>query len=115
VLTPSANANELGAYLAATASGSTNVSSTITGLVNGTTYAVAVAARDNYDNVGPLSAISSTSCNSPAPVDDFWTKYRQAGGAAGGNCQASGVPASAGTFGAALAVALGLVVARRRK
>jgi hypothetical protein len=56
-------------------------------LENGTTYAVAVAATDAFDNVGPLS---TPLCNYPEETNDFWTDYKKAGGNAGGGCNTSG-------------------------
>ncbi|MCL2778918.1 MAG: hypothetical protein FWD73_13035 [Polyangiaceae bacterium] len=50
-------------------------------LVNGTNYAVAVAATDAFDNVGPLSAVQ---CEVPEVTTDFWEDYKDAGGGAGG-------------------------------
>jgi hypothetical protein len=119
VLSSGTPAADLGAYLAATASGSTSVSATLTGLKNGTTYNVAVAAKDSYDNTGPLSALSSSTCGTPAPIDDFWKKYHEAGGTAGGDCAVMAPGASVAdpwvSYGAAGAlVVLGAALARRR-
>jgi hypothetical protein len=50
-------------------------------LLNGTTYAVAVAAVDTAGNSGPLSAVA---CGTPQEVDDFFELYRRAGGKGGG-------------------------------
>jgi hypothetical protein len=50
-------------------------------LVNGTTYAVAVAATDDFNNVGPLSDVQ---CEWPEVTTDFWEDYKDAGGGAGG-------------------------------
>lgn len=58
-------------------------------LLNGTTYAVAVAATDSYGNLGELS---SPICQFPEPTTDFWKDYRGGGGDAGGGfCSTSGV------------------------
>lgn len=57
-----------------------------TGLTNGQLWAVAVAAVDTLDNVGPLSELA---CAVPEGVTDFFEQYRNAGGQAGGgfcNC-----------------------------
>jgi hypothetical protein len=96
---------------AATA-GKTDTSATVTGLANGGTYAVAVATRDSYDNVGPLSA---PACASPAPIIDFWSRYKGAGGQAGGFCalEAPGSPARAGLMAFGLAFAGALFIRRR--
>jgi hypothetical protein len=56
-------------------------------LENGTYYAVAVAATDAFDNVGPLSA---PLCNFPEETNDFWADYKKAGGHAGGGCNTTG-------------------------
>ena len=65
-------------------------------LVNGTRYAVAVAATDAFGNVGPLSPVI---CEVPAPTTDFWESYKNAGGAAGGGfCTTSGPGLPAGSL-----------------
>ena len=51
------------------------------GLTNGQNYAVAIAATDQYGNVGPLSGIQ---CEVPEETTDFWSQYKDAGGLAGG-------------------------------
>jgi hypothetical protein len=82
-------------------------------LVNGTRYAVAVAATDAFGNVGPLSP---TVCEVPAETTDFWDGYKAAGGKAGGGCATSGdeeLPiGSLGIFG--VVAALGASSVRRR-
>jgi len=105
-------------YLVATGSVGVTVSDkntgtyTIKGLRNGTTYNAVVAAVDGSGNVGPPSV---EVCDYPAPVNDFWNIYRQAGGQAGGGCalERAGEPASA-AMGVALA-GLTSVLARRRR
>ena len=83
-----------------------------TGLVNGVTYAVAVAATDTLGNVGPLSKVA---CGSPQPVDDFFELYRRAGGKGGGGfCAIGAEPSSAGLALAGLALGAWLVRRRRR-
>ncbi len=82
---------------------------TIQSLINGSAYAVAVDAYDQFGNTGP---ISSTTCGSPAPVDDFWTVYNQQGGKAGGCALATGAGGAGG--GLMLGVAL-MIWIRRRK
>ena len=95
--------------------GSTSETSTngeATGLVNGQTYAVAVASVDNYGNVGVLSSIA---CGTPEPVTGFFEAYRDAGGQAGGGycaMNAGKSRLSAALVGLAL---LGLVFRRRRQ
>jgi Fibronectin type III domain len=87
---------------------------TITGLKNGTTYNVVVAAVDGSGNVGPPSA---EVCDYPAPVNDFWNLYRNAGGRAGGGLcalEAVGEPVQAAA-GVAMFVGTGLLAARRRR
>jgi hypothetical protein len=77
-----------GKYLCGTATGLTSTSGKVTGLLNGVTYSIGVAAVDSVGNTGPLSLIV---CNAPQPIDDFYKLYREAGGRAGGGyCQASG-------------------------
>jgi hypothetical protein len=64
--------------------GSASVSATsanATGLVNGVSYHVGVAATDTYENIGKVSTLS---CEVPQPVDGFFKEYRAAGGKGGG-------------------------------
>ncbi len=65
-------------------------------LVNGTRYAVAVAATDRFGNVGELSAVV---CEVPEETTDFWDEYRAAGGHAGDGCTVGG-DASVGSVAA---------------
>jgi hypothetical protein len=85
----------------------------ITGLVDGVTYNVAVAAVDAFGNVGPPS---QEVCDYPAPVNDFWQQYGADGGKAGGFCSLEAVGAG-GTSLAGVATAIGLagIVRRRRR
>ncbi|MCL2726572.1 MAG: hypothetical protein FWD69_19300 [Polyangiaceae bacterium] len=58
-------------------------------LENGVSYAVALAATDDFQNVGPLSEVQ---CETPQPTTDFWENYKDAGGGAGGvYCTVDGV------------------------
>lgn len=87
---------------------------TVTGLVNGATYALAVGAYDSFGNVGDLSGVV---CASPQETSGFWERYRAEGGTAGGGyCDLDGVglpgAPAAGAFVFALA---GLAALRRRK
>jgi hypothetical protein len=77
--------------------GTTVVATQIAGkpLVNGTTYAVAVAATDKFGNVGQLSDVI---CETPEETTDFWQEYRNAGGDAGGGCSASGAALPVGSI-----------------
>lgn len=80
-------------------------------LVNNTVYAIAVAATDAFDNVGPLSEIQ---CEYPELTNDFWEDYKNAGGHAGGGCNTTG-EAPLGTIavlGTSMAV---LITTLRRK
>jgi hypothetical protein len=82
-----------------------------TGLTNGTTYVVGVAA---YDNVGNVGVLSETACGTPAAVTGFYEMYREAGGDAGGGfCSVSRRSGSAAGF--VLLGALSLAWARRRR
>jgi hypothetical protein len=99
---------------AAAQAGKTDTNANVTGLSNGATYAVAVATVDSYDNVGPLS---NPVCVSPAPVVDFWTRYKGAGGAAGGgvcSLEAPGAPIGGTTLTVGMAIAA-IAFLRRRK
>lgn len=81
-------------------------------LVNNQHYAVAVAATDAFNNVGPLSTIE---CEYPEETNDFWKTYKGAGGGAGG-CDTSGDTTPIGSLGALGAMmALGVSIVRRRK
>jgi hypothetical protein len=112
---------------ATTITGETNTAYTIPGLIDGVTYAVAVSAVDNSGNPGPPSAQTPDTCNYPAPINDFYAVYRDAGGMGGGGFCAlqggtkldasSGSPVSSsialGALGAA-AIAAGRRRRRRR-
>lgn len=80
------------------------------GLTNGEPYAVGIASHDVLGNVGPMSEIV---CGVPAPVDDFFETYRDAGGKGGGGCSVSpgGVAGGAGLLAVGLA---GLALSARR-
>jgi hypothetical protein len=81
-------------------------------LVNGTNYAVAIAAEDNLGNLGVLSAIA---CGVPQEVTGYFEAYRAAGGQAGGGFCSFAV-ARRGALPMALALLFGLAaIARRRK
>jgi hypothetical protein len=88
----------------------------VTGLINGLQYNIAIAGVDALGNVGPLSTLQ---CGTPQPVDDFWKKYREAGGQAGGGfcaLEAAGAPAgSAALFGGMASVVVAAWRRRRRK
>ena len=63
-------------------------------LINGHQYAVAVAAYDDDQNTGILSNLG---CQTPEPVIDFWDKYKDDGGLAGGGfCALEGSGGAAG-------------------
>lgn len=101
-------------YLVAQIDDPAATSATITGLQNGFTYTIAVAAVDRSLNVGP---VSSEVCDFPAPVDDFWKKYRDAGGQAGGGfCALEAVGTPVGSWVAVVScAAAALALARRRR
>jgi len=87
---------------------------TISGLQDGVTYTVVVAAVDGTGNVGPPSA---EQCDYPAPVNDFWHDYRAAGGNAGGSfcaLEAVGMPVGPSMVVVGLGAA-GLAFVRRRR
>jgi hypothetical protein len=85
--------------------------STITGLTNGTAYAVGVVA---YDKVGNVGQMSNVACGTPQPISDFFAIYRAEGGRAGGGCEVapSRDGALAFTLAGAALLGLGLVVRR---
>jgi hypothetical protein len=81
-------------------------------LTNGVRYVVAVAAQDDFNNPGDLSALR---CATPEPVTGFFEAYRAAGGGAGGGyCAIGAVPSRAAAAGIVFA-ALGLLLRRRRR
>jgi len=84
---------------------------TVTGLANGTNYAVAVAGVDDLGNPGNLSTIV---CVDPQPVDSFFDNYSNDGGEGGcvGGCKAGrgGVTTEVSLVALSL---LGLVARRR--
>lgn len=97
--------------------GSALIADTVGGkpLENFKEYAVAIAAIDQFGNVGPLSSVF---CETPEPTTDFWENYKNAGGAAGGGiCSVDGAGLPVGSitvmsvFGLA---ALGTLRRRRR-
>lgn len=100
--------------------GSTGASLVATGaagrpLENGTRYAVAVAATDDFANVGPLSGVV---CEHPEQTNDFWENYKEAGGTAGGGlCAATNIGAPAGSASALAlaALAAGSILRRRSR
>jgi hypothetical protein len=98
-----------------TVTGATSNTYTVKGLVNQVTYTVVVAAVDNFGNVG---LPSTQVCDFPAPINDFFTDYRDAGGQAGGGLcalEAPGAPAASTVgFGAAMAL-VAASIRRRRK
>lgn len=80
-------------------------------LLNGTRYAVAVAAEDAYGNVGELSSLA---CGTPQEVTGFFEAYRAAGGKGGGGFCSFG-PAKRGMAPLALALLIGAVALLRRR
>jgi hypothetical protein len=95
-------------------SGTTVVASSVAGapLVNGTSYAVAVAATDAYGNAGPLSSVI---CKTPQPTTDFWEDYKNAGGRAGG-CSTGSAELPLGSMSViGVLMALAISSARRRR
>jgi uncharacterized protein (TIGR03382 family) len=70
-----------------------NTTIRITGLTNTTvTYDVRVIPISSAGNEGPPSATVSAT---PQPFDDFWTRYKNAGGQEEGGCGAGGAGALA--------------------
>jgi len=97
------------AYQCGSVTGSLATSAKASDLVNGVTYAVAVAGVDRVGNSGELSAVA---CGSPQPVDDFFELYRRSGGKGGGGfCSLGREPSSGAAW--LLFAALGALAARR--
>ncbi len=83
-----------------------------TGLANGSSHAVAVAAEDKLGNLSPLSEIA---CGIPKEVTGYFEAYRAAGGQAGGGF-CSFAPPRRGAVPLGLAtLLLGLSLLRRRR
>jgi hypothetical protein len=94
--------------------GPTSSSATISGLTNGTSYAVAVTAQDAFLNNG---TISNLVCDTPITLNDFFETYRNDGGQAGGgfcSLENLGAPAGGATF-AIVSFATLLALTRRRE
>jgi hypothetical protein len=84
-------------------------------LINGHQYAIAVAAYDDDGNVG---ALSNLGCQTPAPVTDFWDKFSEDGGLAGGGfctLQAPGAPTLGSLVGFGVGMTLVTYGRRRRR
>jgi hypothetical protein len=112
VLVPGEDVPSEGVIACGSADSAQATDGTATGLVNGTRYAVAVSARDKFDNVGKLSALA---CGTPQEVTGFFEAYRAAGGQGGGGFCSFGPPRR-GAIAAGLALLLaGAVLLRRRK
>lgn len=79
---------------------------------NGTLTTVGVSAFDSVGNVGKLSTLV---CGTPNPVDDFFTKYREAGGQAGGGWCSLGAAPPSSLFGLGVAGSALVFFARRRR
>jgi hypothetical protein len=101
---PAGHVLNLNPQIGSTVTGGTSSTFLIKGLLDEVNYNVVVAAVDNFGNVGPPSGVA---CGIPAPVNDFWKDYRDAGGQAGGGfcaLEAVGAPAAStvafGAFGA---------------
>jgi hypothetical protein len=103
------------AYACATLSDKTATVAVVTGLTNGVKYTFAVSGVDVSGNSGPTALID---CQTPAPIADFWDKYRGYGGKAGGAFCALDTPASPmGTsiFAIGVVATAAALVQRRRK
>ena len=90
--------------------GPTQDKGNISGVTNGTSYAVAVAAFDEFGNTG---AISNAACDTPKPIKDFWTLYNDEGGSA--FCALSVIGKRGGGVAAGLLSLVGMVWLRRRR
>lgn len=83
----------------------------LSGLVNGTSYTVAVVS---IDASGGTSALSGSASAIPEPTFGFFQKYQTAGGRAEGGC-CFVERSAASPFSLAVVIALGLWVCRRRR
>jgi len=103
-----------GYYVCSTSTDKTTTQATVTGLTNGVQYTFGVAASDLIGNTGPVTVFP---CATPQPISDFWDKYKDDGGGAGGGfcaLEAVGMPVPTTMMGASMLVAL-IGVLRRRK
>ena len=103
------------AYICGSFAGNNTNQATVTGLKNQVNYTIAVAGSDAFGNAGPLS---TPMCGVPVPVDDFWKRYRESGGLAGGGfcaLQAVGMPVEASVFAATGLFASVALFRRRRR
>jgi hypothetical protein len=89
----------------------TTTQARLSGLVNGTTYTVAVIA---IDPSGGVSALSPPAVATPQPTTGFYEKYKQAGGAATG-CAVSPLPRHGRGGLLWIAIAVALVIGRGRR
>ncbi len=92
----------------------TSTKATVTGLTNDKQYAFGVSASDLVGNTGPVLAFD---CGTPQAIDDFWNRYKEAGGGAGGTfcaLEAVGLPVETSMMGLAFVIA-SLALARRRR
>jgi hypothetical protein len=88
----------------------TTTQARLAGLVNGTTYTVAVIA---IDPSGGVSALSPPAIATPQPTTGFYETYKKAGGAATG-CAVSPLPQHGG-LGLLMMIAVALVVGSRQR
>jgi hypothetical protein len=93
--------------------GAQSTSASISGLMNGLPYRVGVAAVDRNGNASPITMIV---VGTPVPTEDFFERYRAAGGSDDGGFCAFGRRGRAGALGsfALMLVATALVLRRRR-
>lgn len=78
----------------------------LTDLENGTTYEVAVRAIDDKGNESEFSGVGF---GTPVPVDDFWDRYKEAGG------QQQGCSTSTGAAALALPMVLFILLTASRR
>ncbi len=93
----------------ATISGSATRAASIDGLENGQAYTVSVVAYDSSGTTSDRANVSAPSVSvvgTPQPVQDFFERYRQAGGKESGGCSTGAV---------SLIALLGLAALRRRR
>jgi hypothetical protein len=102
------------ATVGTTVTGVTSSTYTVKNLKDGVPYTVVVAAVDNFGNIGPPS---TQACATPAPIDDFFKDYVEAGGKAGGGfcaLEAVGAPVRSGVAFAGVGAFVAAGLRRRR-
>jgi hypothetical protein len=115
---PNPNDPRVQPYICGTMISPTSTTPTISGLVDGQEYVIAIAGYDEVNNMGPLSVFQ---CATPEPTSTFFNEYCADGGKGCGGCGSCAVGADNDLTWTVLAcstvaaVAFGLRRARGRR